>query len=142
MVTRPAISVLKAALLAALTLWAAAGRAAPEGGIAEDRVINQGLFVIAVADEIRDECDTIDARMWRALVFINKLRSKARERGYSRAEIDAYLDDEQAQDLMRARRNAYFARHGAGDRTPESLCALGRAEIARNSQIGYLLKAE
>ena len=58
----------------------------------------------------------------------------------SRAEIEAYINDDVEKAEMRERRNAFFKARGASNLDPESLCTLGRAEIARNSQIGYLLR--
>lgn len=130
------------ALVLVLALPSAAAGASPDAGLAAEKDINAGLFVIVVADHVRKECDSIDARLWRAYVFIEKLKSKARERGYARAQVEAYLDDEDEQAKMDWRRNAYFEANDASADDPQSLCRLGRAEIARNSQIGHLLKAE
>jgi len=131
-----------AALFLSVALSAPAAAADNAPGLAGERDINAGLFVIAVADKIRKACDGIDARMWRAYVFVEKLKSKARERGYTRAQVEAYLDDDKEEARMDARRDAYFDIHGASPDDPQSLCRLGREEIARNSQIGHLLKAE
>jgi len=129
-------------LLFALAVSADAAGASAGTGIADDQEINHGLFVIAVADKIRTDCDGIDARLWTAYRFIEKLKSTARARGYTRAEVEAYLDDTQAKMRMNTLRNAYFAEHGAGDLVPERLCVLGRDEIARKSEIGHLLQAK
>jgi len=123
----------------AITGHVAGASADPD--ISTDREINQGLFVIVVANKIRKKCDTIDARMWRALMFIENLKAKARARGYTRPKVEAYLNNEEARAHMDDLRDAYIKQH-VGDTSPESLCRLGREEIARNSQIGYLLKAE
>ena len=53
--------------------------------------INDGLFAVAVADEIRKECRSISARMLRALNYINALEKRAQELGYSKQEIKAYV---------------------------------------------------
>ena len=69
------------------------------------------------------------------------LKAEARKRGYTDAEIDAYINNEAEQQKMRARRNAYLRANGAEPNDGPSLCALGRSEIAKRSRIGALLWA-
>ena len=63
-------------------------------------------------------------------------------RGYSEAQIDAYINDDVEKEKMRQRRNAYFEARGASNLDAESLCVLGRAEMSRKSRIGQLLRAK
>lgn len=111
-------------------------------GMADEADINQGLVYIAAADKIRRECSSINGRMLKAQRYANALRGIARDRGYSDAEIDAYLDSRDERAKVRAQRNVYFESQGASNLDPASLCALGHAEIARKSQIGYMLRAK
>lgn len=120
-------------LIAATPGWA---------GLADETDINEALVAIAAADKIRRECDTIGGRMFKAQSFANDLKDVARARGYSDAEIDAYLDSRDERAKVRAQRNVYFESHGASNLDPASLCVLGHAEIARKSRIGHLLKAK
>ena len=46
------------------------------------------------------------------------------------------------QHAVRQRRDAYFTARGASSLDPESLCALGRSEIAGGTPIGRLLTAK
>ena len=132
------------AALMALAVPAQAAMAAVEGlpplrAVAE---IDDGLLWVALADEFRDRCADIDARMLTALWYLNSLKRTALEMGYSRDQVRAYLksDDEKAR--MRARGGAYLAAHGVDPDDDAGLCALGRAEIDRNSRIGTFLKAK
>ena len=111
-------------------------------GLAQEADINEGLVMMAAADKIRRECGTIGGRMLKAQRFANTLKDVARARGYSDSEIDAYLDSKAERAKVRAQRNVYFQSQGASNLDPASLCVLGHAEIARNSQIGHLLKAK
>ena len=111
-------------------------------GLAEEADINAALVEIAAADKIRRECDTIGGRMFKAQRFANDLKDVARARGYSDAEIDAYLDSKTERAKVRQLSNVYFESHGASNLDPASLCVLGHAEIARKSRIGHLLKAK
>lgn len=129
-------------LSAALTSAALAGSASPKPGLPQETDINNGLLAVAAADKIRRECHSISARFWRARSYLNGLKDIASERGYTDDEIDAYINDDEEQDKMRAKRNAYFKSKGASNLDPESLCVLGREEIRKNSQIGSLLRAK
>ncbi len=116
--------------------------ASAKSGLAQEAEINDKLFVFALANEIRKSCDSISPRMLRALSFRNTLYSKARAKGYSTAEIDAYIDDKNEQAKMKARGNAYLAQFGASLEDKSSLCAVGRSEIRKRSPIGYLLRVK
>lgn len=111
-------------------------------GLPNETEINNGLFAFALANEIRKKCDSISPRMFRALSFRNKLYSMARARGYSTAEIDAYIDNRAEQEKMKARGNDYLKQYNASLSDGESLCRAGRAEIKKRSQIGVLLRAK
>lgn len=107
----------------------------------EDPEIHSGLTVIAVGRHIQNVCDDISPRLLRALGFAEGLVNRARELGFPRAEVDAYIDDRGEQDRYRAVMRDWFAERGvdAGD-TP-AVCRVGRDEITSGSQIGRLLRA-
>ncbi|MFO7758006.1 MAG: DUF5333 domain-containing protein [Roseovarius sp.] len=109
--------------------------------LASEDDINTGLFNVAVADKIRNKCDEISPRYFTALGYLQALKNEARKRGYSDAEIDRYINDDTERAKMEERRNAYIRASGAHPRDRTSLCRLGRQEIARQSQIGQLLRA-
>ena len=96
---------------------------------------------MSVADEIRKRCDSISARIFAGLSLMRELEAKAMERGYSKAEIEAYVTDKEEKRKMRARADAYIRAHGAAPNDGPSLCVLGRDEIAKQSRIGALLRA-
>lgn len=126
----------------ALSLALATAANASQGGLAGEKDINNGLLIIAAADKIRRACDTIGARFFVARSYIGQLKDMAQERGYSDEEIDAYINDDEEKAKMRDRRNAYFKSRGASNLDHQSLCVLGRDEIARGSGIGKLLRAK
>lgn len=126
-----------------LTTALALSVAAPaSAGLKDENDLNNGLLVAAVAEKIQRECRSIGARMFKARKFANTLKDQAEARGYSMAEIEAYVDDSDEKRAMRERRNAYFKSKGASNLDPDSLCVLGHAEIKKNSQIGQLLRAK
>ncbi|MGI3210526.1 DUF5333 domain-containing protein [Roseovarius tibetensis] len=127
-----------------LVLWFAMTATVVEaraGSLASEKDINTGLFNVAVADKIRRQCDEISPRLFTAMSYLQALKSEARKRGYSDAEIDRYIEDPAEKSKMRARRDAYIRASGAEPDEGPSMCTLGRQEIARQSQIGQLLKA-
>lgn len=136
--------VIRAAFVA-LSLAAAPAAADTQDSInatlAADATLWQGLFSLAVADEIRKNCDTMEARTLRATSFVYDLYSRARGYGYSRQEIRAFQTADSTEARMRAEVGAYFSEHGVRDGAPETYCALGHAEIAAGSQAGNLLRA-
>lgn len=125
-----------------VALVAGSAHANAQAGLANEDDINQALLIVAVADKIRRGCDSISARYFKARAFANKLKEKAVERGYSDAEIEAYVTNSENKAAMRLRRNAYYKKHGASNLDHESLCVLGHKEIRKKSQIGMLLKAK
>lgn len=125
-----------------ISTLAMAGPASAKSGLANETDINNDLFVFAIANEIRKKCDSISPRMFRAISFRNDLYSKAKKRGYSTREIDAYIDNKAEQNKMKARGNEYLKQYGASLNDKASLCRAGKAEINKRSRIGSLLKAK
>jgi hypothetical protein len=105
-----------------------------------ERIYN-GLFAVAVADQVRKHCDEIGPRMIRAMAFLHSLRAHANSLGFSDAEITEFIESREEKDLMRAHVMRYFEAKGVVEGQPETYCALGHAEIAAGSQAGALLRA-
>ena len=103
--------------------------------------IDDSLLWIAIANEIDKRCDDLAGRRLKAIGIMWDLRARANELGYSDAEIRAYVESDSEKSRMRARGNAYVAARGVSYYEPQTFCALGRAEMKKNSAIGVLLKA-
>ncbi|MFD0857736.1 DUF5333 domain-containing protein [Roseovarius aquimarinus] len=129
-------------LTTALALGLAGGASAARADLADEKDINAGLLAVAAADKIRRECADISGKFWAARSYANQLEDMARKRGYSDAEIDAYVNSDAEQAKMRERRNAYFKSKGASNLDAASLCRLGQEEIKNRSRIGSFLKAK
>ena len=106
-----------------------------------DPEIFNGLYVLGIAHGIRDTCPTIDARMLRANSVALSLYNHARSLGFSRNEIRAFLRDEANKAELRAIVIAYYNQQGAQVEQPDTICALGLAEIAAGTPSGALLRA-
>ena len=102
--------------------------------------IDRPMFSVAMAIEISDRCDTINARTLKGLAFLNSLRVKAKDMGYSDAEIKAYVKSDEEKSRMRAIGAEYMRSKGLDPETNEDLCKLGQMEMAAISQIGAFLR--
>jgi hypothetical protein len=134
-----------AAALLALALMMTPALAATQSEInatlRNDASIWDQLFVLALADQIREHCPTLEARTVRATRYVFGVYSQARDYGYSRAEIRAFQTDDGTEADMRARVLSYFAQHGVREGAPDTYCALGAAEMSAGTPAGTLLRA-
>lgn len=122
-------------------LVVAAGAAQAKQDLKDIPSVWNGLLNIGIANEIRETCPSISARMVRAALRLNSIQNEAEGMGYSQAEIDAFRKSEANKAAMRAEGEAYMKNNGVVKGDAETYCALGRAEIAKSSQIGRLLRA-
>lgn len=130
--------------LAVLTasLTAGAFGAVAQSGLYNEEAINDKLLIVAVVDKINRGCDVLGVKFFKAQGYVNALKSEAKDLGYSRSEVNAYINDKANKAEMRKRRNAYFESKGASNLDPQSLCVLGKAEMQQQTEIGELLKAK
>lgn len=128
------------ALVLAVMLTATPVLSADFQPLRDDPEISTGLRWIAAADAIRNNCPSIEERTWRALSTATGLLNRARTLGYSFSEAKAYVDDAAEQDRVKSEAMAYLLQAGAVDGNSESFCTVGRAEIARGSAIGVLIR--
>ena len=137
-----AMNTLKALTVAALAVTALAAPAAALEPLSQEKYINDRLIAARIADRIRRTCPTIDGRMLYAYGEARKLQGYARKQGYSKAQIDAFLDSKPDKKRIYAVAEDYLARNGANKNDPESFCKIGRAEMQKNTIIGSLLVAK
>ncbi|MDF1727133.1 MAG: DUF5333 domain-containing protein [Sulfitobacter sp.] len=133
---------MRAILTVILTATLMAGAAQAKPPLREVAEIDDALFDLGLADRIRKECPSIDARLLRALGYVSDLKNRAEALGYSSAEIDAYTDSDADKDRLRAKAAAFFAARGVDTSNPQSYCAVGLEEIQKESRIGSLLRAK
>lgn len=128
-----------APLILALLL---AGTAQAKPALRDVPEIDNNMLWVALAIEISDRCDQIAPRTMKGLVYLNALRNKAQEMGYSNEEIRAYVKSDTEKARMRKKGEAYVRARGLDPADTGDLCKLGFAEISRGSQIGVFLKAK
>ena len=119
-----------------------AGPVSAKQPLREVSSIDDALLDLGVADIIRKNCPNISARKIKAFNYMMALKAQANGMGYSDTEIRAYIKNDAEKDRMRARGAAFFQSKGVDTSSPQSYCALGRAEIQKSSRIGSLLRAK
>lgn len=137
--TRTTRNRMAAALAATVTLIATPAAALEP--LAQEKYINDRLVAARVADRIRRECPSIEGRVVYAFMKARELKAYARGKGYSEAEIEAFLDSRADKDRIYAVAETYMAGKGVVAGDADSFCRLGRDEIARNTVTGSLLSA-
>ena len=138
------MSVIKYAVIAAVAALPLAlpTTAQAKPPLREVSEIDNELYYIAIANEIAEICGSISGRRMKAIGVMWGLRSKANKLGYSDDEIRAYVESDTEKARMRKKGETYLAANGAKYGQPETFCALGRAEINKNSAIGVYLRAK
>ena len=126
--------------LAALFLCGSVAAAQSLPPLKENPRVRGEFLSAAIGDEIRNQCPSISARDGRVAARTLELANYALGLGYSWSDINAMRSDPVAKAELVALRDAYLRQNGARPGDPESYCRLGRAEIAKNSLTGWLLR--
>ena len=130
-------------MIKSLTLVAvmAATPALAQVPLNQESHINEALVAGQVGDTIRKTCPSISAKMFTVLAALNDLEDYARDKGYTEAEVKAFLKDKTEKARIKALAKAYLTKAGAVDGDAESFCTAGRAEIAKGTLAGSLLRS-
>ena len=127
-------------LALALTLSASAWPAHAQTPLKDVAYVRDGIIYVGMAYELSERCDDLSARLFRGISYLNSLRNHARELGYSEAEIDAYVNDDAEKDRLEGIARTALADLGVIEGDEASYCAVGRAQIAANTRVGWLLR--
>lgn len=101
--------------------------------------IDDGLFAVGLAHEIRKNCPQIKARYFRALSHLSALRQEALDLGYDADEISSHMKSDAEKQRLRDRAARYMQAQGF-EQTTQGYCALGKGEIGRDTETGALLR--
>jgi hypothetical protein len=102
--------------------------------------VRDGIITVGMAFELSEKCDSLNARFFRGVAFLNDLKSHARGLGYSDAEIDAYTSDKTEKRRLEAIARDMLGELGVTADDPQSYCTVGRAQIAAGTPVGRLLR--
>lgn len=130
---------------AMLALAGVAALAVPAGALeplSSEKYINDRLIAARIADRIRRECPSIDGRLVYAYQQARALQRYALDKGYTKAQVEAFLDSKSDKQRIYAVAEDYMARNGVVKGNAESFCQLGRQEIANRTVTGSLLVAK
>ncbi len=118
----------------------ASDQAAINAMLRADERLSSGLLTASVIEHIVRHCEALQgpSRLSRTTYFLG-LYNHARRLGASRAQIEAFIDDEAERARVEAATHAYITRTGARPEDPQTLCTLGRAEMAAGTPIGRRL---
>lgn len=128
-------------ILMALTYATLATTAMAKTPLKDVPAVADGIMKFGIANEIRENCDSISPRLMRAYRYIQALKAYAESLGYSEQEIDAYVDNDVEKARLLGLANAYMQQRGVDPNVSQTYCALGLEEIKSGSEIGRLLKA-
>lgn len=110
--------------------------------LADEAHINSQLVAGAAGDMLRTTCPTLSARMLVVWQKLRELERYARAQGYTEDEVKVFLKDRSQKARVRAEARAYLAAAGAVEGDVDSFCAVGRAEIAKGTLVGSLLRSQ
>lgn len=125
------------AVLAAFALPAFAEAAVP---LPEEAHINEQLRAAQIGDILRDTCPDVSARMFVVLGKMEALRRYAQDKGYTEAEVKAFLKNKQEKARVKEEARAYLAEAGAVEGDAESYCKVARDEVAKGTLVGEILR--
>lgn len=125
----------------AITLAALAWPAAADVAISEVGEVREGLITAGITVEIGQKCSALEVRRIEGAAFLWGLRNTARRAGFSQDEIAAYIDNAEEKKRLEAIARDRMRRMGVVEGREETYCALGRAEMAKDSTIGRHLRA-
>jgi len=110
--------------------------------LSEDDYINSQLFAGAVSTAVGEFCPTMTLRKVKAGLAALSLFNHARGLGYSRTEIENYVNDPANKKILADQLRAHLEARGVAEDDPESFCVVGREEIANNTVAGSLLRGQ
>ncbi len=128
---------LTAFLIATLTFGGAASAKPPLREVDE---IDDALMHVAIADAIRKSCNDINARLVRAYSELSRLKSLARDLGYTEEEVEAYVTSKSEKARMKDKAENYLLANGVRPDDIPALCQFGQEQIKTQTLIGQLLR--
>lgn len=127
-------------IAAAALVCGLAGNLSAQTALRDQPEVRDGIIFVGMAYEISEQCDDIRARTFRGLGFLQSLKRRARELGYSDAEIDAYVSDRDEKRRLEAIAREQLSLLGVVADDPATYCSVGRAQMAANTRVGWLLR--
>ena len=99
------------------------------------------LFTAGIIRQVVKYCDSLagPSRMQRQAYFM-PIYLAARRVGYSRAQLEAFVEDEGEREHMKVLVAQYLAQYGVELSDNDAVCAFGRQQIEAGTAIGQRLR--
>jgi hypothetical protein len=117
-----------------------AGTASAQTALRDVAHIRDGLVHTGMAYELSEECGDLRARLFRGLSFLQSLKRHASDLGFSSDQIDDYVNDRDEKKRLEAIAREQLITLGVVEGDEATYCAVGRAQIAANTRVGWLLR--
>lgn len=125
---------------AAILFFSIGGAASAKPPLRDVSQIDDALMYVAIADAIRKSCDNINARLIRAYSELNRLKSVARDMGYTEKEVERYVTSKDEKNRMKAKAEQFLQANGVRPDDTPALCRFGQEQIQAQTEIGQLLR--
>ena len=116
------------------------GAATANPALKDVAYVREGIIAIGMALELSEKCSSISPRRIRRINYLFSLRNHAFDLGFSRAEVDAYVNDKVEENRLKEIAYGRFRDLGTVSGDAASYCTVGLAEIAKGTAIGRLLR--
>lgn len=130
------------ALSVAIAIPVLASASSAQTPLRDNDAVNNRLVVAGIVRRIHKRCPSITYRKMRSYFFLRSIYDLAQDQGYSENEIEAYIDDEDEEARLYTFVDSWLSNRGAVTGNAESYCAIGRAEMTAESQIGNYLRTD
>ena len=138
MIRRAAALALAAVLAGCL---AGPGLAEAKTPLPDEAHINEQLIAAQAGEILRTTCPTISARMFVVWDKALSLRQYAIDKGYTEDEVRAFLKDPVQKARVKAAAEEILAGSGALSGDIASYCTAGKAEIAKGTLLGQIIRS-
>jgi hypothetical protein len=128
------------ALAIGVTVAGLSGAATANPALKDVAYVREGIIATGMALELSEKCSSISPRRIRGLNYLFSLRNYAFDLGFSRTEVDAYVNDKAEENRLKEIAYGRLRDLGTVSGDVASYCTVGRAEIAKGSAIGQLLR--
>jgi hypothetical protein len=108
--------------VAAIVIAGLAGAASAKPALKDVAAVREGIIATGMAYEITQKCSSISPRYFRAIGYLNTLKSHATSLGYTDSEIDAYTDDKTEENRLKGIARSRLADLGAVEGDAASFC--------------------
>ncbi len=129
----------KALVLSVIFTLCIASSGAAKPPLSDIEYVSEGLITAGTVIVLADECPDVSIRLIKGYFYLLSLKRHARDLGYSAQEIEAYIDDKQEKARLEQITLDRLAKKGVQAGQSDSYCAVARAEISQDSEIGKLL---